>query len=607
MMDLAGNAGKYQLFLFILLGINNMYTNIESMATNFLSPVHEHWCTVPGLQPDEALRAAVPPTGPGSHIDYESCLMYNVTWVVRPGATESPAYEVDNSTRTECIYGNYFKQGEFITTATSQFNLVCDRVHLLDMISPLYTSGFVIGAFGAGLVSDRFGRRAALVFFNILHLLAGVMVAFSLNEWMYMAARALIGIAVRATNNTGAILLMESISSKSRIRGIIGYQAFYGLGGLALVLFAFFIRDFRYLQLALVTPLVPMIAYRWLFPESPRWLLIKGRVRESTEAILRIAQINQRHITDLEVDRYMKKAADDASVQSKKKSVTGKQHALANPVIQKYLFAFICIMSASNFMFYGISLNIDQLFGDVYCNVLVSILLEFPAYLILWLSLNKFGRKPSVTICMSGITVLCITAIGCHYIPDGKGELAVTLLSVAIRSLSSCVNCAMLCFISEVFPTKIRQKCMGIVAAVAGVCTIFASLTGRPMKSVWEPMPLVLFASISFVSAILTQILPETLGEQLPDTVQDTCNLGRPNRTKSELAPELELRSRSDSPPPDYNDAIHDPVIACISEDFIIKPAADVPTIDVKLISNNESNPFAYLGPESLASYHTRL
>ena len=56
---------------------------------------------------------------------------------------------------------------------------------------------------------------------------------------------------------------MESISSKSRIRGIIGYQTMYGLGGLVLVLAAYFIRDYRYLQLALVAPLVPMIAYRW--------------------------------------------------------------------------------------------------------------------------------------------------------------------------------------------------------------------------------------------------------------------------------------------------------------------------------------------------------
>lgn len=584
-----------------------MYTNIESMAVNFLSPVHEHWCNVPNLHPEKALEVAVPPSGPGSYIDYESCSVYDVAWNSTDGVTDFTTPMINTSSTTECLHGHYFKQGEFEITATSAFNLVCHRAYYLELISPLYTGGFVIGALGAGMVSDRFGRRAALVFFNLLHLVAGLLVAFSVNEWMYMAARALIGIAVRATNNTGAILLMESISSKSRIRGIIGYQTFAGLGGLALVVSAYFIRNFRYLQLAIVMPLVPMITYRWLFPESPRWLLIKGRVRESAEAILRIAGMNGRTVTDLEMDKYMQTAADNISKLSQVKEADEgpNKSSICHPVILKYLVAFAFILSSGNFMFYGISLNIDQLFGDVYMNVFVSILTEFPAYLVLWWALTHIGRKPSVTVCLSAITLLCVTAIGCEYIPDGKGEMAVTIISILIRSLAACVNCSMLCYIGEVFPTKIRQKCMGIIGAVAGVCTMFASLTGRPMKNVWEPLPLVLFAGISLISAIFTQLLPETLGEQLPDTIQDTCDLGRP-RTKSELAPKLELR-RTDSSPPDYNDINKDPIISSVSENVIIMKCDNDLGADLTKLSYG-SNTCAYLGPASLiSSFDTRL
>ena len=49
LFELAGNDGTYQIIVFVLLGLVYMYTNLENMAVNFLSPVHPHWCEVPHL------------------------------------------------------------------------------------------------------------------------------------------------------------------------------------------------------------------------------------------------------------------------------------------------------------------------------------------------------------------------------------------------------------------------------------------------------------------------------------------------------------------------------------------------------------------------------
>ena len=58
------------------------------------------------------------------------------------------------------------------------------------------------------------------------------------------------------------VLVMESIASRHRIKYVIAYQMFYGLGGLVLVGMAYSIRHFRTLQLAITLPLIPMLAYR---------------------------------------------------------------------------------------------------------------------------------------------------------------------------------------------------------------------------------------------------------------------------------------------------------------------------------------------------------
>ena len=54
-MTAAGDSFKdvFQISLFIALGVCNMFTSIENTAVNFLSPVHSHWCYVPGYDPEE--------------------------------------------------------------------------------------------------------------------------------------------------------------------------------------------------------------------------------------------------------------------------------------------------------------------------------------------------------------------------------------------------------------------------------------------------------------------------------------------------------------------------------------------------------------------------
>lgn len=55
---------------------------------------------------------------------------------------------------------------------------------------------------------------------------------------------------------------------------------------MALPAVAYFFRDWRSLQLVLCTPAIFQILVCWMIPESPRWLLRKGRDAEA-EALLR--------------------------------------------------------------------------------------------------------------------------------------------------------------------------------------------------------------------------------------------------------------------------------------------------------------------------------
>ena len=46
-------------------------------------------------------------------------------------------------------------------------------------------------------------------------------------------------------------------------------------------------------------------------------------------------------------------------------------------------------------------------------------------------------------------------------------------------------------------------------------------------RYVWRPLPNVLYGSLGLVAGILALFLPETLGQKLPDTVEEAENLNR--------------------------------------------------------------------------------
>jgi len=135
------------------------------------------------------------------------------------------------------------------------------------------------------------------------------------------------------------------------------------------------------------------------------------------------------------------------------------------------------------------------------------------------------GRKPTLSIYMSLMAFLSAIGIALSLI-EGM-DLAVTILYVIIRGIANSCICIHLCYVSEVFPTSIRQMTLGLIHAIAGGVSIAASFTGKPAKDVWEPLPLAIYGGMAFISALLVLVLPETLGESLPDTVDDTCNLGK--------------------------------------------------------------------------------
>ena len=78
----------------------------------------------------------------------------------------------------------------------TKFDLVCDDFYLRGVMNSMMMVGMLLGSMPIGMISDRFGRKVALLTCLIVQPLAGIVGAFS--SWLPLLAfcRILIGMAI---------------------------------------------------------------------------------------------------------------------------------------------------------------------------------------------------------------------------------------------------------------------------------------------------------------------------------------------------------------------------------------------------------------------------
>ena len=81
------------------------------------------------------------------------------------------------SCRDDCKGGYAFDQSFWKSTIISEWGLVCDKAYLATLGKMVFFAGLAAGTFGAGLISDRYGRKAAIVLMAQLLFGCGILAA----------------------------------------------------------------------------------------------------------------------------------------------------------------------------------------------------------------------------------------------------------------------------------------------------------------------------------------------------------------------------------------------------------------------------------------------
>ncbi|XP_076034212.1 organic cation transporter protein-like isoform X2 [Oratosquilla oratoria] len=523
---LAGTRGLWNYATMILLHIGSIPSALYVLSYQFLGATPDYWCHIQELHdahwtPQQIIDFAIPRREDGK---LENCLQrdYNYSLVASLGY-EAAKENLDLITNvvngTVSCLKREFNHTQYKSTLVTDFDLVCERRALYSTTSSITQMGMLAASFIVGYATDLFGkRRFVLVCYLMVYSLA-LLTAASTTIEMY--------------------LVFLEISSNS-LRSYIGSAGsiHWPLGQMLIPAFSYYITEWKWLQIAYIVPYLYCITYYWTLPESPRWLILRGRYSEVIKLLKKIARWNKR---ELPSDEKLLKMLKNINLK-----VEENQHAQKN--ISKNLvtrafdqlkelfnsktrarrtIVMLLCWYATAFVYYGISLISINIGSNMYWYMFFGGLVEIAALILLWPMIHYWGRRISLILCI----IMCAVCIP-GSLAVGDSTVWKTTLSLAGKFAISNCFCVVYLMAAEINTTKSRTLAMGLGSIAARLGSISSPYV-NDLLGVTHPMtPPMIFGVLSCVVAMLAFTLPETRKSILPESHNDVEIIGSSTTNK---------------------------------------------------------------------------
>ncbi|XP_070788719.1 solute carrier family 22 member 2-like [Pituophis catenifer annectens] len=538
--DILEHIGEFDLYqkraFFVLCLLSAAFTPIY-VGIVFLGFTPEHRCRTAGLPEltarcgwslEEELNHTFPKKETHGDAFISQCQRYNVDWNVSGLNCTNPInfFTADSNIShvpvVACQDGwLYDFHGSSIVT---EFNLVCKDAWKLDLFQSCVNVGFFLGCVSIGYLADKFGRKRCLLIIILINSISGVLVAVVPSYTWVVVFRLIQGLVSKGGWLTGYILIAEFVGLNYRRTVGIVYQVAFSVGLLILAALAYGIPHWRWLQLAVTLPNFFFLLYYWCLPESPRWLIAQQENDKALKIIKRIAKGNQKKLPP-----SMEKLQPEEEMSDKPNP--SFIDLVRTPQIRKHTLILMYTWFTSAVVYQGLIMHLGIGGGNIYLDFFYSALVEFPAAIILIVTVDRIGRRfPwAVANFMTGIACL-ITAL----VPEDFYWLKMTASCFGRLGITMCYE--MVCLVNaELYPTFLRNLGVLVCSSMSDIGGIITPFIVYRLANIWHELPLIVFAVIGLVDGGLVLLLPETKGKPLPETIDDAENLHRPGRPKEKM------------------------------------------------------------------------
>jgi len=378
--------------------------------------------------------------------------------------------------------------------------------------------GTVIGSMLAGIPGDKLGRRASLRWMAILYIVSAVGCAFAWNWSALVFFRFIGGLGIGGSSVLGPMYIAEIAPAKWRGR-LVGVFQFNVVFGILLAYFSNYLigtmgfgdAEWRWKLGISALPAVLFLAMLFGIPESPRWLVKKGRTNEAGDVLRLTGEEN--------ADQELKEIVESI----------GAEHVTSDALFtSKYrvpIFLAVTIgmfnqLSGINAILYYLNsifayAGFSKVSGDLQSVAVGATNLIFT--LIAMSVIDKLGRKTLLLVGSIG-TCLSLAGVAAIFLTNRHHELLVWMLIGFIAFFAFSQGAVIWVYLSEVFPNRVRAKGQSLGSFSHWIMNALISWTFPLMAASSGGYPFAFFSAMMVVQFFVVLFFyPETKGISLEE------------------------------------------------------------------------------------------
>lgn len=414
---------------------------------------------------------------------------------------------------------------------------ITQEFHINTLTQEMIVSSVVLGAlFGSifsGCLADKFGRRSMLMLAAVAFIISTLLATLANQVYELILGRFVIGFAIGVCSYTAPLFISEM--APAQFRGfLVLVNAITITGGEALA----FLMDYW---------LAPTHSWRWMFglglipacalllgmislPETPRWLVSKGKIQLAQETL----------------ERIRPKEAISAELHAIEQSFSLKSarwQQLFSKKIRPVLWIGILLGIFQQFfgintvMYYGPTIFQSLGFNSISTQMLATLgmgLVNMLLSAICMVLVDKLGRRNLLLIgsAIAGISLVIVGACmqALHVSPILQW-LALVFMVTYIAGYCISVGSLFWLIIAEIFPLSVRGLGMSLATAIQWGANFIVSMTFLHMvNGLGAAHTFWLFASICFLCIGYCYLyVPETKGVPL-ESIEQNLEAEKPSR-----------------------------------------------------------------------------
>ncbi|ERN17554.1 probable polyol transporter 6 [Amborella trichopoda] len=391
----------------------------------------------------------------------------------------------------------------------------------------------IVGAILAGLISNRLGRRRTLMLSAALFTIGSVIMGISHSFPVLFVGRLFAGVA--AGHALVAAPIYASEIAPPEVRGFLASltEIFMGcgilLGYISNIAFASLPGRYNWrvmLGLAAVPAVVIWVAYLWI-PETPRWLVMKGRI-ESARLVL------QRTFNDSKrADSRLEEIQCAADVPHPNGPVWGELLLRPSACVRRILLAAVgvnffqqacgiqtvTLYAPKIFKRAGLKKKSQALAANSGVGV-TKVVFIFVSMLLA----DRWGRRPLLLLSIFGMSCTLLVLSGSLFAMDRSPSPAYKWIAIVMAWIDEAfygigVGPLAWAYASEIFPLRLRGPGMSMAVMVNRIVGSVVSMTFLSLtNAITIQGCYLMFSCISFIGGVFFWFaLPETKGKTLEE------------------------------------------------------------------------------------------